>query len=242
MDNSPRTPNSELRTSHGLFIMLEGTDGSGKTTQTELLVDRLKKEGNQVESISFPQYGQRSAAMVEDYLNGMFGTAEDVGPYRASILYAIDRYAAAPKIRAWLGEGAIVVANRYIASNMGHQGGKIADPAERQKFFDWNYHLEYTIFNIPKPDVSIILHMPAETAQRLVDKKGAREYLHGKKRDIHEDDLGHLRRAEAAYLDMVKRFPDFQLVECTKDGALMPREAVHEEVWKAVSVSLQRTE
>lgn len=221
--------------------MLEGTDGSGKTTQTDLLVERLKKEGRRVESVSFPRYGEKSAVMVEEYLNGAFGTAEEVGPYRASIFYAIDRYAASPIIRQWLLEGAIVIANRYIASNMGHQGGKIKDPAERQKFFDWNYELEYTIFGIPKPDVSILLHVPAETAQRLVDQKGAREYLHGKKRDIHENDLQHLKAAEGAYLDLAKRFQEFQPVECMENGALLSKEDVHDRVWNIVSRSIHNS-
>ena len=88
----------------------------------------------------------KSAAMVEEYLNGKFGTAQEVGPYRASIFCAIDRYVAAPKIKQWLNEGKIVIANRYVASNMGHQGGKIKNQIERKKYFDWNYDLEYNIF------------------------------------------------------------------------------------------------
>ncbi|HYE60210.1 MAG TPA: thymidylate kinase [Candidatus Kapabacteria bacterium] len=217
--------------SKGLFIMIEGTDGSGKTTQTELLVNRLKEAGHAVESISFPQYGTPSAAMVEEYLNGKFGTAQEVGPYRASIFYAIDRYAGSFTIRTWLDAGTIVIANRYVGSNMGHQGGKISDPVERGHYFDWNYQLEYTMFGIPKPDVNIILHMPAEMAQALVDKKGAREYLHGKKRDIHEDDIRHLKDAELAYLDMAKRFPEFNIIECTEGETLLSKEQIHESIW-----------
>ncbi len=220
--------------STGTFIVIEGTDGSGKTVQTSLLVERLKNEGKRVESISFPQYGERSAAMVEDYLNGVFGSAHDVGPYRSSIFYATDRYAASKKIQTWLDEGAIVISNRYIGSNMGHQGGKMKNPEERKKFFEWNYHLEYTIFGIPKPHANIILHVPAEISQALVDKKEAREYLHGKKRDIHEADLNHLRDAEAAYLDIATQFPEFSLVECVENGILLSPEHIHERVWQLV--------
>lgn len=219
---------------NGLFIMIEGTDGSGKGTQTDLLVEHLKQVGHRVEPISFPRYGERSAAMVEDYLNGKFGTAQEVGPYRASIFYAIDRYAASPKIKQWLADGVIVIANRYIASNMGHQGGKIKNAEERQKFFTWNYELEYTIFDIPKPDINIILHVPAEISQQLVDKKGEREYLHGKKRDIHEDDLNHLKDAEQAYLDLATQFSEFQLLECVEQHQMLSKEIIHDKVWSVI--------
>ncbi|PIR75703.1 MAG: thymidylate kinase [Candidatus Magasanikbacteria bacterium CG_4_9_14_0_2_um_filter_42_11] len=232
--------NSELRTPNtkkGLFIMLEGTDGSGKTTQTELLLNKLKAEGHDVEQISFPQYGEKSAALVEDYLNGTFGTADEVGPYRASILYAVDRYAAKAKIEGWLNAGKIVIANRYVASNMGHQGGKISDPTERQKYFDWNYHLEYTVFDIPRPDINIILHVTPEISQKLVDKKDERAYLtEGKTRDIHEDDLNHLRNAERAYLDIAKQFPEFTLIECVEGDDILPQKIIHEKIWEQISI------
>lgn len=211
--------------------MIEGTDGSGKGTQTEFLVERFQKEGYSVEQIHFPQYGERSAAMVEDYLNGKFGTAEEVGPYRASIFYAVDRYAASPQIRSWLEAKKIVIANRYVGSNMGHQGGKIPDTEERKKYFDWNYNLEYNLFQIPKPDVNIILHVKPEISQKLVDQKGDREYLQGKKRDIHEDDINHLKNAESAYLQMAQMYPEFELIECVENEMILSKEVIHEKVW-----------
>lgn len=219
--------------------MLEGTDGSGKSLQTELLLNRLKQEGHDVEQISFPQYGKPSAFLVEQYLNGEFGTAQEVGPYRASILYAVDRFAAAPQIRQWLDAGKIVIANRYVASNMGHQGGKIEAVDERQKYFDWNYDLEYTILGIPKPDVNIILHVTPEISQQLVDKKGDREYLKGKKRDIHEDDLKHLSDAEQAYLHIAKLYPEFDLIECVEQNKMLPPDVIHKKVWKKISTKLR---
>lgn len=218
--------------------MIEGTDGSGKGTQTDLLVERLKREGYPVQSISFPRYGERSAAVVEDYLNGKFGTAEEVGPYRASIFFAVDRYAGSPQIREWLDAGMIVIANRYVGSNMGHQGGKIKDPAERRRYFAWEYELEYTIFGIPKPDINLILHVPAAVAQALVDQKSARAYLGDKKRDIHEDDLDHLRAAEASYLDIAAQFPDFTMIECAPAGELLSREEIHELIWQQIAHQL----
>ncbi len=219
----------------GLFIMIEGTDGSGKALQTSLLVEHFKKEGYEVEKISFPQYGEPSAFLVEQYLNGKYGTADEVGPQKASILYAVDRFAAAPKIREWLNSEKIVIANRYVASNMGHQGGKIKDSEERQKYFEWNYDLEYNILNIPKPSVNIILHVTPEISQQLVDKKEAREYLKGKKRDIHENDLDHLYNAEQAYLNIAQMYPEFDLVECVHEEHILPPEKIHDKVWDIVS-------
>lgn len=215
----------------GRFIVIDGTDGSGKATQTQLLVDTLKAEGSGVEMADFPQYGQKSAGMVEDYLNGKYGQLK---PEAASIFYAVDRFDASFKIRQWLEDGKIVVANRYVTANAGHQGGKISDHIDRMKFFRWLDNLEYGIFNIPKPDLNIILHMPAEVAQQLVDRKSAlsREYAHGKKRDLHEADLQHLKNAEQVYMEIAKLFPNTKLVECTAGDRLLSPQEVHNKVWE----------
>ena len=211
--------------------MIDGTDGSGKATQTQKLVERLKNNFYDVEMADFPQYGQKSSGLVEEYLNGKYGTADDVGPYRASIFYACDRYDASFKIKKWLEQGKIVVANRYVTANMGHQGGKIKDTAERKKYLDWLYHLEYEMFSIPRPDLNIILHVDAAIAQKLVDKKGGRDYIGGVKRDIHESDLNHLRAAEKVYLEISTAYPDFKLIECVQNGQIMTREEIGELIW-----------
>ena len=217
----------------GKFIVIDGTDGSGKTTQTNLLVEELKINGYQVETADFPQYGTKSAGLTEEYLKGKYG---QVGPEAASIFYAIDRYDASFKIREWLKSGKIVVSNRYVTANAGHQGGKISDEYDRLKFFKWLDHLEYTIFAIPKPDLNIILHVPAEVAQKLVDQKSKqdRKYVDGKKRDLHEDDLKHLKNAEKVYRQISKLFPNTKLVECVAGGKLLPPEQVHNKVWDLV--------
>lgn len=221
------------------FIVLDGTDGSGKTTQFELLASRLKKSGHNIETADFPQYGQKSAGLVEEYLNGKYGPAKEVGPYRASIFYALDRYDASFKIRKWLSQGKTVISNRYLASNMGHQGGKIKDKKKRKKYFDWVYDFEYNFFKIPKPDLNIILHVDAAIAQKLVDSKGERGYLNGAKRDLHEADLNHLRDAEQVYLEITKSFPDFTLIQCVKDNQIMTREKISELVWQEVKKRLK---
>ncbi len=218
-----------------LLIQIEGTDGSGKTLQTQLLKKRLKEDGHAVKEISFPQYGTPSAVMIEEYLHGKLGSAEAVGAKRASILYAVDRWAASETIAEWLTNGTIVIANRYVASNMGHQGGKIRNKAEREAFFEWAHTLDYTTFGIPKPDFTLFLHMPPEMSQILVDKKDARSYLQGKMRDIHENDIMHLRHAEEAYLHLLEYFNDFTSIACTKDDTLRSPEDIHEEIYTTVS-------
>jgi len=218
----------------GKFIVIDGTDGSGKATQAEILVQRLKAEGKDVEITDFPQYGQKSAGLVEEYLNGKYGGAAEVDPRVASTFYAVDRYDASFKMRQWLTEGKIVVSNRYVTANMGHQGSKFTDPIERQKYLDWLYNLEYEIFKIPKPDLNIILHVPAEIAQKLVDHKGHRDYIGEKKRDIHEADINHLKAAEQTYLEVARTYPNFILIECVKDGKIMSREKIAELVWQEV--------
>lgn len=218
----------------GKFIVIDGTDGSGKGTQTDLLIKRLKKEGYDVKMADFPQYGKKSAGMVEEYLNGKFGTADEVGPYRASIFYACDRYDASFKIKKWLDDGKIVISNRYVTANMGHQGGKIKDKNKRRDYFKWLYDIEFRIFNIPKPDLNIILHVDAAIAQKLVDQKEKRAYIEKGERDIHEKDLKHLRNAERVYLEITKIFKDFYLIECVENGLIMTRGKIADLLWKKV--------
>ena len=214
----------------GKFIVIDGTDGSGKTTQFNLLVDKLKADGFAVEVADFPQYNTKSAGLVEEYLSGKYGNADEVTPYQSSIFYAVDRYDASFKIRQWLQDGKIVVANRYVSASLGHQGGKIENQLERKVFFNWLYELEYKLFNIPKPDLSLILHVEAEIAQKLAAKRHREDWV-GKTRDIHEENLGHLQKAEQVYLEIAKTFPDFKLIKCTREGEIMTREEIHELVW-----------
>ena len=199
----------------GLFIAIEGGDGSGKGTQTKLLVEHYRKAGKDVLEVDFPQYGQDSALYVTRYLNGEYGAADDVPADLASLAYALDRYSAKDKIAAHLQKSdSIVIANRYVASNMAHQGTKIADPEKRKSFYDEIQHLEFDIFGIAKPDLSIVLLVPSAISQANVDKKVARIYTSAK-RDIHEIDINHLERAKANYEEICIHYPaDFTSIVC----------------------------
>ncbi len=219
----------------GKFIVIEGIDGSGKGEQFKLLLARLKREGFKAATFDFPQYGKPSAFFVERYLNGYYGGWKEVGPFRASVFYSLDRFDVGPKISRWISRGQVVISNRYVPSNMGHQGAKIENIKKRKEFLRWVYDFEYGIMGIPKPDFSIILHVPHDTAYDLISKKHSRGYLNGKKRDIHEKDKSHLKRAESTYLEMAKMFPkDFVLIECVKNGKLLSMKEIHELVWRRV--------
>jgi len=218
----------------GKFIVIDGSDGSGKATQTKILIDTLKKQKYRIKTIEFPQYGKKSAAMVEQYLTGKYGTANDVGPYVASVFYAVDRYAASFKIRDWLKKGNIVVSNRYVSSNKGHQLTKITGGKNQEKYLKWLDEFEYKTLGVPKEDLVIILYVPAKIAQKLVDKKGHRDYIGGSKRDIHEADLSHLKKAEAVYKKLTKKYTNWKLVDCTNKGKLLSKQEIQKKVWKIV--------
>jgi len=223
-----------MSTGRGIFIVLEGTDGSGKETQCKRLAGRLSKEGYEVAVFDFPQYGQPSSFFVQQYLNGKYGTAEEVGPYTASLFYALDRYAAAARIREALSQGKVVLANRFVGSNMAHQGTKFRHAEERRGFFIWLDNLEFEMLRIPRPTRSFVLRVPAETAQSLVDGKGQRGYT-DKKRDLHEADINHLKRSVEVYDDMCRLFPnDFTRIDCTREHKLLDVPTVHEIIWQKV--------
>lgn len=224
--------------SHGKMIVIDGGDGSGKTTQFKMLLKRLQDEDFDVITMDFPQYGKKSCGAVEEYLNGKYGSADEVGPYRGSIFFAVDRYDASFEIRKALDEGKIVLCNRYVTANMAHQGGKIADEAERLKYFEWLKELEYELFGIPKPDINIFLHVPPEIALQLVDKKGHRDYIGGEGRDLHEADLQHQKNTEKVYQQLVSILPNTSMIECAPEDKLCTPENIHERVWEVVKKAL----
>jgi dTMP kinase len=226
----------------GKFFVFEGIDGCGKSTQTKLLAEFFVKKGYKVEKIDFPQHGERSSAMVDDYLTGKYGEAKDVGPYVASIFYACDRYDASFKIRKWLDEGRIVISDRYLVSNVGHQGGKIKDLKRWKNYVNWLYNLEYDIFKIPKPDYTFILKTSPEFSLKLVktitdkDKiKTKEKYLGGGKKDIHEKSKSHLGDALSSYLRAAKVYPrDFKVIECLDKDKLFSPEIISQKIIKVV--------
>ena len=224
---------------NGSLIVIDGPDGAGKKTQQDLLIARLEAEGIDYEPFDFPQYGNPSAWYVERYLNGDFGTLDEIGPKQASMFYAMDRFAAKSAMLSALAAGKLLVMNRYVLSNMAHQGGKIANPMERREFFIWLDELEYGIFGIPRPTLNIILAIDVDALQARIDTKEDRNYLEGKRRDIHEDDIEHLRAASRIYTDILSEANlEAETLFVSPLYAVVPAAGtpgeVHERVWAVV--------
>jgi len=215
----------------GLLIVLEGSDGSGKTTQFNLLCERLKAAGYDVSVFDFPRYDKESSYFVKQYLNGRYGSASDISPYTASLFYALDRYEAAKDIKKELEKGRIVLCNRYVGSNMAHQGAKFTEPAEQRGFFVWEDNLEFQMLGIPRPNINLFLRVPAEVSHKLITRKAERGYTN-KVHDEHEADIEHLKKAVATYDLLCQLFPkDFQAIECTAEGELMTIPQVSNLIW-----------
>ncbi|OGZ22218.1 MAG: hypothetical protein A2W55_00700 [Candidatus Nealsonbacteria bacterium RIFCSPHIGHO2_02_38_10] len=235
----------------GKFFVFEGIDGSGKSTQTNLLAQRLIKEGYKMEKIDFPQHGEKSSGLVDEYLNGKYGSSEEVGPYRASVFFACDRYAASFKIRKWLEEGKIVICDRYTTSNIGHQGGKIKNKEERRKYFKWLFDFEYNLFGIPRQDFTFLLKTSPEFSLKLSNKITDHEKMARRKAylkdsettDIHEKDRKHLSNALESFLQTANEFPEnFEIIECVEKEKLSPPEIIHQKIWEIIKNKLEKYE
>lgn len=207
-----------------MFIVLEGLDGAGKSTQIALLRDMFRSIGVESEYMHFPRFDAPIYGdLIARFLRGDLGTVEGVNPYLVALLYAGDRAECAQKIRGWLAEGKVVIADRYVYSNVGYQCAKIADKAEREALRDWIFSTEYEQFSIPRPDVSLFLDVPFSfTERKLTEQRSGddRDYLQGG-RDIHEASLELQRSVREVYLDSAQSRDDLIVVDCADDGGMM---------------------
>lgn len=223
----------------GKIIVIEGTDCSGKETQTSLLVQRLRRSGRKIERLSFPSYDTPTGKIVggpylgKKYIGeGYFPEgAAAVDPKVAALYYAADRRYSLGKILDLLEQGYDIVIDRYVESNMGHQGGKIFDKEERLKLYENLANLEYEFLELPRPDITIFLYMPYKKVAEL--KRGRTE-----PEDQHETSLMHIRNAEHAYLELAE-IHNYKTIECvTKDDKLRDIEDIHEEIYKIINDEL----
>ncbi len=216
----------------GKIIVIEGTDGSGKATQTELLAKRWTEENINYKTVSFPNYESPSSSLVKMYLNGEFGEkAESINAYAASSFFAVDRWATWEKdYKEYYKQGGIILADRYTPSNLIHQAGKIKDEQEREKFINWVYEYEYKLLKLPEPDVVIFLNMPTEYAYKIM-KERENKITHKEEKDIHERDIYYLEKSYKNAIELAKKY-NWQIVDCIKEDKIKTREEIHKEVYQ----------
>ena len=220
----------------GKLIVLEGTDGSGKSTQFRLMAQRLTDEKVEFRRLVFPRYENESSALIRMYLGGQFGTKpSDVNAYAASAFYAVDRYASYKQDWGkWYEDGGLILSDRYTTSNAVHQASK--ETGERQDaFLKWLYEFEYDKLGLPRPDLTIDLDVPTDFTEKLMR---SREQNTGTKADIHEQDTEYLatcRRTGRAAAE----FYGWTVIDCVKDGQMRSIEDIHEEIYKHVAACLE---
>lgn len=202
----------------GKLVVIEGIDGSGKTTQVNLLAEGLEAQKVPYEIISFPRYDDNIyGKLIRRYLEGEFGRIDQVNPYLMALAYAGDRLLAKPQIERWLSEGKLVLANRYTSSSKAHMGANLPE-GKREEFFKWLDELEYKTNGMPKPDLTIILS---------VDPKIAQKNALGGGPDIHEEDLRHLEEANKTYLDLAKKEKGWQVINCADGDRMKSPQDIH---------------
>lgn len=220
----------------GKLIVIEGTDGSGKSTQFRLLTQRLETEKHEFQKLVFPQYSEESSALIRMYLGGAFGSSpSDVNAYAASTFYAVDRYASYKKVWGkWYEDGGLVVSDRYTTSNAVHQASK--EPDEKQEaFLQWLYELEYDHMGLPRPDLTIYLDVPTDYTEMMLRSREQSTNTHA---DIHEADTAYL----ATCRRMGKKaagFYGWTVIECVQDGKMRSIEDIHEEIYRHVAACLE---
>lgn len=222
-----------------MFIVLEGLDGAGKSTQIAKLRDMFLSRGVESEYVHFPRFDAPVYGdLIARFLRGDLGSLEQVNPYLVALLYAGDRAAFSATIRRWMAEGKVVIADRYVYSNIGYQCAKIEDDAKRGELREWILSTEYQEFAIPRPDISLFLDVPfAFTERKLTMQRTGddRSYLQGGK-DIHEASLDLQRRVRNVYLESAEVDDNLVVVDCsTEEGAMASPEAIFERIMSHIS-------
>ncbi|MCD8355808.1 MAG: thymidylate kinase [Clostridia bacterium] len=212
----------------GKLLVLEGTDASGKSTQFERLCGALDERNITYRRLVFPRYQEESSALIRMYLNGQFGShPDDVSAYTASTFFAVDRYASyQTEWKDYYENGGLILADRYTTSNAVHQASKL-DGKEQKDFLDWLFDFEYRIMGIPAPDQVYFLDMPTEAVQNLL------EHRRGKTQDIHEKDMGYLKKCYQTASQLADQF-SWHRICCTKDHAIRTIDDISSELVAAV--------
>jgi dTMP kinase len=222
----------------GYVVAIEGIDGSGKGTQAKRLHERLQSEGLRATLISFPRYDATFfGRAVGEYLNGAFGSLGQVHPFFASLLFAGDRFESRTVLTEALAANDVVVLDRYVASNIAHQAARL-EGAGRQWLGAAIEHLEFDLYEMPRPDLVVLLDLSVPCAQRLIANKPARSYTE-RTADIQEADADYLTRVRALYLELASRQPNWSVISCEQRGSLRGVDEIAEEI--GILVQSRRT-
>ena len=220
----------------GKLIVIEGTDGSGKSTQFRLLTGRLEAEQVKFQKLVFPQYSEPSSALIRMYLGGEFGKSpSDVNAYAASAFYSVDRYASYRKVWGkWYEEGGLVVSDRYTTSNAVHQASKEPED-KREDFLNWLYDFEYDKLGLPRPDLVIYLDVPTDFTEKMLRHRESETNTHA---DIHEQDMQYLATCRRMGRAAAEHY-GWTVIRCVRDGAMRSVEDIHEEIYRHVAACLE---
>ncbi len=220
----------------GKLIVIEGTDGSGKSTQFRLMKERLERENIAFRSLVFPRYSEESSALIRMYLGGAFGTKpDDVNAYAASAFYAVDRYASYKQDWGkWYEDGGLIFSDRYTTSNAVHQSAKEPHDA-RPAFLRWLGEFEYDLLGLPRPDLVIYLDVPTSFTERLMRSREAQTHT---KADIHEQNSSYLATCRETGR-MAAQYYGWSVVNCVRDGEMRAIEDIHEEIYGLIRTCLE---
>ena len=220
----------------GKLIVIEGTDGSGKSTQFRLMAERLEKENRPFRRLVFPRYSEESSALIRLYLGGAFGSKPgDVNAYAASAFYAVDRYASYKQDWGnWYEEGGLIFSDRYTTSNAVHQASKESEE-NRAEFLRWLYEFEYDKLGLPRPDLVIYLDVPTSFTEKLMRHREQETNTHA---DIHEQDMQYLATCRKTGRTAAQYY-GWNVIQCVKDDEMRSIEDIHEEIYALVKRCLE---
>lgn len=217
----------------GRLIVIDGSDGSGKATQTKMLVQKLKVNGVRVRTMDFPQYEKNLfGALIGECITGDHGDFLTLDPHITSVIYAADRFESSARIKKWLADGCTVILDRYVSANQIHQGGKIFDSRKRKEFLAWLDAMEYTVFHIPRPDMVIYLDVPIATSVGLLHRaqQKKKQYIKDGKSDLVEQSMEYLHNARNSAIWLSRTQKGWHRVQCVQENTLRSIEDIHEEI------------
>ncbi len=216
------------------LIAIEGIDGAGKGTQAARLVTSLRETGSRVDSLQFPRYGATTfGTAIGDFLNGRFGALNEVHPQLAAVLYAGDRFESRSLLLKLMADNDVVVLDRFVGSNLAHQASKLTG-IERTRLIEWIEKVEFEVFNLPRPDLTILIDMSSQMSRELVARKAARDYT-DQEADLQESDLPYLERVRRCYRELAETRRDWQMIHgLNEDGSLRTIDAVGDEISRIV--------